>query len=659
MADPRDDLVVNISESPTGASKPGQEAPAGAKERAKEWLSKPRNKAIAGGSLAALLLIPVVVVPAVVVSQKNEAAAGKRTRVGDWGAYHAVGSKSVYLDPLGNPDSGVATGMEEYKLPPGMKIPNFGSLAETNATIKVPKGRKRKAALGTLPKFGTEKAAPFVRVEGDQFDKDCRPFYPTGFNAFELFILAAEGNKAAVDDAFKQARVMGMTAARTWAHSITQMLPFQTAPGKYDEKGLQALDYVLDSASRNGIQLILSFVDNWKYYNGVAQFVDWCGPGRTMERPVDAGGDTDESKWSPDQKRYEAGRHAAFFSEPKCAEMFQDHIKFIVNRKNSINGRVYKSDPTILAWNVINEPRCEVWVTPDCPQKLNAWYSKMAKFIKAQDPNHLVASGSEGFFGDSDGSWLGKNPGSWATQTGQDFLANTADMDFAVAHAWPDNWMISQDNQVGFLQQWLQSHLDAAKSIGKPLLFEEFGKRLDSPDNAADVSLLRDPVYRSTYAAIESAVEKDEPLLGSMYWKWAFPTASFAGGGKGPYGVAPSDSTMKVIRDHSAKMFKLKDSVPPRPSCIAPPGPASNAPGALGAWFGAAGSACVNDPQAALTWHVLYGPDSDPTIKVADLDVPAASLERAKALNAGTKQVFPTKAACCAPQTGAFTQGCA
>lgn len=40
---------------------------------------------------------------------------------------------------------------------------------------------------------------------------------------------------------------------------------------------------------------------------------------------------------------------------------------------------------------------------------------------------------------------------------------------------------------------------------------------------------MRDPVYRSTYASIEQAVEDNEPLLGSMYWKWAFPTA----GGKG------------------------------------------------------------------------------------------------------------------------------
>jgi mannan endo-1,4-beta-mannosidase len=41
------------------------------------------------------------------------------------------------------------------------------------------------------------------------------------------------------------------------------------------ERCLQALDYVVDSASRHGIRLILSFIDNWKYYNGVDQYVDW------------------------------------------------------------------------------------------------------------------------------------------------------------------------------------------------------------------------------------------------------------------------------------------------------------------------------------------------------------------------------------------------
>lgn len=32
------------------------------------------------------------------------------------------------------------------------------------------------------------------------------------------------------------------------------------------------------------------------------------------------------------------------------------------------------------------------------------------------------------------------NPASWAGETGQDFSRNNAQMDFAVTHAWPDNW---------------------------------------------------------------------------------------------------------------------------------------------------------------------------------------------------------------------------
>ncbi|GBF87865.1 mannan endo-1,4-beta-mannosidase [Raphidocelis subcapitata] len=663
-----EDIVVQISEgnSPSGKTTPTASplAPAagasGAAARAKEWLGeRPRNKYIAGGTLAGLLLLPVIIAPAVVASQQR----GPKLRVPNWGAFRTSGDKTVYYNPLGNPDAGRSGG--GAGVAPGMKIPNFGSLADAAATIKVPKAtprRKRPTDDAGLMRFATEAPAPFVRVDGDQFDKDCRPFYPTGFNAYELFILAAEGKRDVVDAAFRSAAAMGMTAARTWAHTVHEGVPFQTAPGVYDERGLEALDYVLDSAARHGVQLILSFIDQWKYANGVAQYVDWCSSERTLKRPVDVGGDSDESKWTPEQKRYETARNAAFFSEPRCKEMYKAHVRAIVERKNSINGRTYRDDPTIIAWNLINEPRCESWVSPendDCAARLNAWFGEMARHVKGLDPNHLVSTGSEGFFGTSDASWVGQNPGDWAPQTGQDFFQNSVDMDFLVAHAWPDNWMIPEDRQGAYLKEWLDSHLAAARLMGKPLLFEEFGKSMDS-DSPSDIEALRDPVYEATYDAIEAAVENNEPLLGSMYWKWAFPGASVhAGAGKGPYGVAPSDSTMKVIRDHSARMYKLMGSVPPRPSCMAPNGTAADAPGAVGAWFPTAGRKCVNDPQAALAWHSLYGPDAAAAATPELLGLPAPSLERAKQLEAGGMQVFPTRAACCAPNRGAFAAGCA
>lgn len=61
----------------------------------------------------------------------------------------------------------------------------------------------------------------------------------------------------------------------------------QTAPGVYDQRGLKSLDFVLETARKYGLQVVLSFIDNWKYYNGVDQYLDWSStaPNRTMASP--------------------------------------------------------------------------------------------------------------------------------------------------------------------------------------------------------------------------------------------------------------------------------------------------------------------------------------------------------------------------------------
>lgn len=75
------------------------------------------------------------------------------------------------------------------------------------------------------------------------------------------------------------------------------------------------------------------------------------------------------------QKEYETVRHATFFREEACKKLYKDNVDYIVNRKNSYNGIMYKNDPTILAWNLINEPRCETWrpENSDCPGLVSSW----------------------------------------------------------------------------------------------------------------------------------------------------------------------------------------------------------------------------------------------------------------------------------------------
>jgi mannan endo-1,4-beta-mannosidase len=143
----------------------------------------------------------------------------------------------------------------------------------------------------------------------------------------------------------------------------------------------------------------------------------------------------------------------------------------------------YKEDPTILAWNLINEPRCETWVNPDCPNHLHDWLASMAAYVRSLDARHLITYGSEGFFGP--GPNQGLNPYVWMADLGQDWVRNNQipDLDYASLHVWPENWGVGegdQEAQVAFVHDWVLSHLQVAQEQlgGKLVMLEEFGKKM-------------------------------------------------------------------------------------------------------------------------------------------------------------------------------------
>lgn len=82
-----------------------------------------------------------------------------------------------------------------------------------------------------------------------------------------------------------------------------------------------------------GLQVIMAFVDNW--VEGVDQYTGWAG----------------------------AAAHVDFFTSPAVKQLYKDNVKALTGRVNTINGRKYSEDPTIFAWDLINEPRCNT----DCP----------------------------------------------------------------------------------------------------------------------------------------------------------------------------------------------------------------------------------------------------------------------------------------------------
>lgn len=60
-------------------------------------------------------------------------------------------------------------------------------------------------------------------------------------------------------------------------------------------------------------------------------------------------------------KEYEVGRHSLFFNDTDSRKIYKNYVKAIITRQNSINGRKYSEDPTLMSWGLLNEPRCETW----------------------------------------------------------------------------------------------------------------------------------------------------------------------------------------------------------------------------------------------------------------------------------------------------------
>lgn len=58
---------------------------------------------------------------------------------------------------------------------------------------------------------------------------------------------------------------------RTRVLSRALRLGPQESPGVFNEVTFRALDWLLDEARRNGIRIILSFADNWKYPGAAPQ----------------------------------------------------------------------------------------------------------------------------------------------------------------------------------------------------------------------------------------------------------------------------------------------------------------------------------------------------------------------------------------------------
>ena len=253
---------------------------------------------------------------------------------------------------------------------------------------------------------------------------------------------------------FETAAASGFNTIRALAVGVDKEFALATAPGVYSETAFRGLDYAIATAAHTGLRLILALTTNWGDTGSVDQFVGWAG----------------------------AGGHSSFFTDPRVRSLYLDHVAAIANRVNTITGVAYKNDPTIIAWNLINEPRC----TGCAEGAVASWVAAVALSVKKLLPRQLLTVGSEGFYGRGDAN-RGANPskaGAWADNEGQSFPRDHASdaIDFASIHVWPNNWKEapSLEEVIAFQTRWIDAHINDAATLGKPLLLEEFGAWLVS-----------------------------------------------------------------------------------------------------------------------------------------------------------------------------------
>ncbi len=308
---------------------------------------------------------------------------------------------------------------------------------------------------------------------------------------------------------------LGMTNLRVLAGSELSYLhrtltpAVQSRPGEYNDTLLQGLDFLLDEMRKRDMRAVVFFSNYWEWSGGFSQYVTW---GDGNERGVDP---EDPAQGWPAFMDYSA----SFYKHDGAQRLYRQFVKSVVGRRNSVNGLYYRDDPTIMAWQLANEPRPGTLGDRgegNLPSFL-AWVDSTARFIKSLDTNHLVCTGSEGSIG---------------TLQNESYFVKahaTPAVDYLTLHLWPYNWQwFDPKHAVGSLDSatqkatdYIRSHMAIARSMGKPITLEEFGLPRDNASNSAGASsVARERYFNSILNMISDSAEAGGALVGWNVWAW-------------------------------------------------------------------------------------------------------------------------------------------
>lgn len=273
----------------------------------------------------------------------------------------------------------------------------------------------------------------------------------------------------------------------------------QSAPGVYDDRLLDGLDWLLMRLEEKGMKAVLFLNNAWEWSGGYGAYLEWAGEGKC---PVPS--ETSYPEYMQFVSRFPLNETAK--------QLSYNHTRNIVGRTNRYTGKPYSESPAIMAWQVANEPRA---FSGDAAAKeaFKDWVLTTAKIIKDSDPNHLVSTGSEGLHGCEYDMDL------WTS------IHSSPYIDYGILHLWPYNWgWVNERNLTDNVdvackktEEYIRPHHEAMQKAGRPLVLEEFGYPRDGFQFSKDSSVKgRDAFYEYVFGLI-----RDSGMIqGCNFWAW-------------------------------------------------------------------------------------------------------------------------------------------
>ncbi|HEX5602502.1 MAG TPA: cellulase family glycosylhydrolase [Pyrinomonadaceae bacterium] len=312
----------------------------------------------------------------------------------------------------------------------------------------------------------------FVRQRGGRFMIGQKPFRFVGAN---IAVMYRDEDRARMPETLRQAAQAGIKVVRVWAfgeggpNDVKPMADFEDwprihyfrrAPGEWNEDAFVYLDKVIAEAAKNNIYVQLCLTNWWRDTGGVTQYLRWAGINDAAD---------DSYKFGINNEKA-----ILFYTNPETRRLYREHLEKLATRRNTVTGVLYRDDPAIFGWELMNEAQV---ITGRWAER-RAWFEEMSAYLKSLDPNHLIAPGAWGYRSSSERrEWLADH----AIPT----------IDYCDVHSYPRDDHDSFVDSPKALREFIENRAAAAYSLGKPLVLGEFGMGVEGFNGASQLEWFR------------------------------------------------------------------------------------------------------------------------------------------------------------------------